>query len=506
MKRKMKVFFAILACFTLIVPATIVQGATTITSNQTGNHDGYDYELWKDSGNTSMTLNNGGNFSCEWNNINNALFRKGKKFNETQTHQQLGNISVDYGCNYQPNGNSYLCIYGWTVDPLVEFYIVDSWGDWRPPGASSKGTVSIDGGTYDIYETTRTNQPSIRGNATFQQYWSVRTSKRTSGTISVSEHFKAWESRGMRLGKMYEVALTVEGWQSSGSANVYSNSINIGGSGYQPDPTPDPDPTPVDPNATRKECESMSISGPYAGEINNPFSGVALYANEDSVKFTQNFSSGNNSFSLRGCSNNDNMAEVDLKIGGQYKGTFYFGGSHPAVYTIDNVSHQTGNQEVELVVSSDDGQWDAFIDYLDFTGNGNGGQPSPDPDPVPEDPVAIKKECESMNISGPYAGNISNPFSGVALYANGDSVKFTQYFSSGNNSFSLLGCSNNNNMARVDLRIGGQHKGTFYYGGSNPAVYTINNVSHQTGNQEIELIVTADDGQWDAFIDYLEIN
>ena len=133
MKRKEKVFFAILACLTLIVPATIVQGATTITSNQTGNHDGYDYELWKDSGNTSMTLNNGGNFSCEWNNINNALFRKGKKFNETQTHQQLGNISVDYGCNYQPNGNSYLCVYGWTSDPLVEFYIVDSWDSWRPP-------------------------------------------------------------------------------------------------------------------------------------------------------------------------------------------------------------------------------------------------------------------------------------------------------------------------------------------------------------------------------------
>ena len=228
-QKRAKLFLSVLMIMTMLLPAYSAQAATTIYNNETGTHDGYDYELWKDSGNTSMTLNNGGNFSCQWSNINNALFRKGKKFNETQTHQQIGNISINYGATYSPNGNSYLCVYGWTSSPLVEFYIVDSWGSWRPPGASSKGTITVDGGTYDIYETTRVNQPSIKGTATFQQYWSVRTSKRTSGTISVSEHFKAWENRGMPLGKMYEVALTVEGYQSSGSANVYSHTLNIGG-------------------------------------------------------------------------------------------------------------------------------------------------------------------------------------------------------------------------------------------------------------------------------------
>lgn len=114
-------------------------------------------------------------------------------------------------------------------------------------------------------------------------------------------------------------------------------------------------------------------------------------------------------------------------------------------------------------------------------------------------------EAESMTKSGQYTGNISSPFNGVALYANNDSVKYTQYFATSTHSFSLRGASNNANMARVDLKIGGQTKGTFYFGGSYPAVYTLNNVSHGTGNQEIELIVTADDGTWDAFIDYLEI-
>ncbi len=243
MKQRNKLAFAMVLCLSIFTTLfnTNVQAATTITSNDTGNHGGYDYELWKDSGNTSMTLNDGGTFSCEWNNIGNALFRKGKKYNETQTHGQIGDISVKFGCDYQPNGNSYLCIYGWTVDPLVEYYIVESWGSWRPPGASSKGTISVDGGTYDIYETTRTNQPSIKGTATFQQYWSVRTSKRTSGTISVSDHFKAWESRGMKMGKMFEVAFTVEGYQSSGKANVHTMSIDINGQGNDDDDDDDDD-------------------------------------------------------------------------------------------------------------------------------------------------------------------------------------------------------------------------------------------------------------------------
>ncbi|SFL91034.1 endo-1,4-beta-xylanase [Gracilibacillus orientalis] len=364
MKRKsMKIFFVMLVCFALTIPAINVNAA--VTSNETGTHDGYDYEFWKDSGGSgSMTLNSGGTFSAEWSNVNNILFRKGKKFDETQTHQQIGNISINYGANYQPNGNSYLTVYGWTVDPLVEYYIVESWGNWRPPGGTVKDTITVDGGTYDIYETTRTNEPSIIGTATFQQYWSVRRSKRTSGTISVSEHFNAWESLGMDMGNMYETALTVEGYQSSGSADVYSNTITIGGNSGGGDGGSGGD--DENDSNTRVEAENMTKSGQYTGNISSPFDGVALYANNDSVKYTQYFASDTHSFSLRGASDNSNMARVDLKIGGQTKGTFYFGGSNPAVYTIDNVNHGTGEQEIELIVTSDDGEWDAFVDYFEI--------------------------------------------------------------------------------------------------------------------------------------------
>ncbi|MBY0186656.1 glycoside hydrolase family 11 protein [Bacillus altitudinis] len=224
--RKLRLLFVMCIGLTLILTA-VPAHARTITNNEMGNHSGYDYELWKDYGNTSMTLNNGGAFSAGWNNIGNALFRKGKKFDSTRTHHQLGNISINYNASFNPGGNSYLCVYGWTQSPLAEYYIVDSWGTYRPTG-THKGTFYADGGTYDIYETTRVNQPSIIGIATFKQYWSVRQTKRTSGTVSVSAHFKKWESLGMPMGKMYETAFTVEGYQSSGSANVMTNQLFIG--------------------------------------------------------------------------------------------------------------------------------------------------------------------------------------------------------------------------------------------------------------------------------------
>ena len=515
MRKKAKGLLLSLAlCLQLIMPTTVAEAATTLYDNKTGNQDGYDYELWKDYGTTSMTLNSGGTFDCQWSNIGNALFRKGIKFDCTKTYSQIGAITVDYGCDYRPSGNSYLCVYGWSKDPLVEYYIVESWGTWRPPGATSKGTITVDGGTYEVYETTRVQQPSIEGTKTFQQYWSVRTSKRTSGTISVTEHFKAWERMGLKLGKIYETALTVEGYQSSGSANVYKNTISVGASSGNTGNTGNTGGSGTGSGtATKVECEAMTISGQYAGKISSPFSGVALYANNEACTYTQYFASDTHDFTLRGASDGSNMAKVDLVIGGVTKGTFYFGDQYPAEYTIKNVSHGTGNQTIKLVVTADDGSWDAFVDYLSISGaasSGNSGSGSSSSGNTgntgTSGSTATKVECEAMTISGQYAGKISSPFSGVALYANNEACTYTQYFASGTHDFTLRGASDGSNMARVDLVIGGVTKGTFYFGDQYPAEYTIKNVSHGTGNQTIKLVVTADDGSWDAFVDYLTIS
>ena len=78
--------------------------------------------------------------------------------------------TINYSGTYQPNGNSYLSIYGWTRSPLIEYYVVESYGTYNPSSAAQKkGTVTCDGASYDVLQTTRYNAPSIDGTQTFQQ-------------------------------------------------------------------------------------------------------------------------------------------------------------------------------------------------------------------------------------------------------------------------------------------------------------------------------------------------
>lgn len=134
---------------------------------------------------------------------------------------------VNYTGVYQPNGHSQLAVYGWTRDPLVEYYILESYGSYNPGSvAQRKGTVFCDGANYDVLQTTRVNQPSIDGTQTFQQFWSVRNPKRNpggsiGGTVSTGCHFNAWKQYGMNLGTSHNYQIVaVEGYISSGYAKI----------------------------------------------------------------------------------------------------------------------------------------------------------------------------------------------------------------------------------------------------------------------------------------------
>ena len=201
--------------FVVLLPVSVpawgsqeLEVGTVISGNKTGVQGDYHVEYWKDGGSGTMTLKEGCDFSCEWGQVNNILFRKGVR---PGTREEL----IAYEADYNPQGNSYLSIYGWFRNPLVEYYIIESWGSWKPPGGRSKGTFNTDSGTYDIFQNSRTG-PSIDGNTTFQQYWSVRTQKRTSGIITCKNHFDAWEAKGMNIGSFYEVSFNVEAYQSPG--------------------------------------------------------------------------------------------------------------------------------------------------------------------------------------------------------------------------------------------------------------------------------------------------
>jgi hypothetical protein len=179
----------------------------------------------------------GAAFSASWTDVEDLLARVGLDFDQTKTHDQIGNISAEFAETQSGSeeGLTYIGIYGWTVNPLREFYILDDWGKTKPAGFASDGTprdamgtLVIDGETYDVWKKTRENKPAITGdNMTFDQYFSIRQKARQCGHISVSEHFKGWEDLGLPLGNLYEVKVLVESQDNSGAVDVTSASVKV---------------------------------------------------------------------------------------------------------------------------------------------------------------------------------------------------------------------------------------------------------------------------------------
>ncbi|ACR13952.1 xylanase / acetylxylan esterase [Teredinibacter turnerae T7901] len=205
---------------------------TTLTSNSTGTHGGHYYSFWKDSGDASFTLHNGGRYASQWSNSTNNWVG-GKGWNPGGA--KVVNYEGYYGVSNSQN--SYLALYGWTRNPLIEYYVIESYGSYNPSscnGGTNYGSFQSDGATYNVRRCQRVNQPSIDGTATFYQYFSVRSPKKgfgqISGTINVGNHFNYWASQGLNLGSHDYMVLATEGYQSSGNSDISVSEGSSGGS------------------------------------------------------------------------------------------------------------------------------------------------------------------------------------------------------------------------------------------------------------------------------------
>ncbi|EEB89445.1 hypothetical protein MPER_12453 [Moniliophthora perniciosa FA553] len=187
--------------YSIATPVNVTEDSGEVLQpSSTGVSNGYFYS-WFAVGTNSATYTNGpgGQYTVTWSgNVGDIV--GGKGWNPGSSTR-----IIHYSGTYQPNGNSYFAVYGWTRNALIEYYIVESYGSYDPRGnAVKKGTVTCDGASYDVLSAWRYNEPSIDGIQTFQQFWSVRGPKKPNGSISgsvnVACHFHAWKKFGMTPG------------------------------------------------------------------------------------------------------------------------------------------------------------------------------------------------------------------------------------------------------------------------------------------------------------------
>ncbi|OAL04642.1 endo-1,4-beta-xylanase B [Phaeosphaeriaceae sp. SRC1lsM3a] len=195
-------FTAIVTSALALLPGAIAApsglGEAGVTSLSTRQNS--PWQWWTEgSGQFSCQQQGGGKYSCSWSGQQGGGMVAG-------TGWGAGRKTVKYSGTYNPKGPGYLSLYGWTRNPLVEYYIVESW-DVLAPGEpwTLRGNFTSQGNNYAFYTAQRVNKPSIEGSRTFTQYFSVRSEaeKKTgsvSGSINTGDHFDFWASKGYRMG------------------------------------------------------------------------------------------------------------------------------------------------------------------------------------------------------------------------------------------------------------------------------------------------------------------
>jgi len=216
--------------------ATLPTGGTIHTgTNVNGTADGLNYGIWTNgSGGDITVFPNAHAFSASWDNSMDFLAHVGLDFNTAKDYTAYGTIAAQFSEIKSGTSGSFssIGIYGWMHSPCIEWYInEDSYSGLRPRGSV---TAVIDGETY--YLTTSTTTGTGGANAceaghtgSWTNITSTRASARTCGTVTVSDHFKAWAAQGWALGTVSSVHINVEVGGGTGSiqfpvANVTTTS------------------------------------------------------------------------------------------------------------------------------------------------------------------------------------------------------------------------------------------------------------------------------------------
>ena len=208
----------------------------------------------KISGLDYWTVKQGSNGTCDFN-VNeddkstftwdevlyNGLLYIGEQYDTLISADRIDELKIGYDTDVCISGSDAFGVYLELRYPLAGCYIIEGWGDWRPPNYTGKlfsdlkplGTFESCGRTYEVYWNLTYVPTSIDGPSPHPQYWSVACddeitpSEKSSSKheINIKDHLEAWERFGLETGSLQNTFFYINGYNSSGYADI--NNISL---------------------------------------------------------------------------------------------------------------------------------------------------------------------------------------------------------------------------------------------------------------------------------------
>lgn len=205
--------------------------ANAASSEETGEIDGYTYEVFDQNGTGSFeyenTENNG--YSVSWKNNEYSYAFKGKVFErDTISAYQVEEYKIDYDIDVAADGYIFAGVTGYFTNLSARFNILEVGSDdFIFDNAKKLSDVTIGDMTYEMYESRYGVSMHDSG---YPDYWSIAKrepievgeERHVSGTIDIAAHFRAWSEAGLKLGFITEIGFAVEPYRCSGYAKLNS--------------------------------------------------------------------------------------------------------------------------------------------------------------------------------------------------------------------------------------------------------------------------------------------
>ncbi|MGL5811245.1 MAG: glycoside hydrolase family 11 protein, partial [Nocardioides sp.] len=197
----------------------------------------------------------------------------------TPVDETAGSLPAGFSYTFDPgdpamDGPVWITLYGWLGDAgrpnHTEFYVVQGWRGTPPSteaGMEAKGSYTFDGVVYNVFHSVHPMG--------HQQWFSVRETPATSGSVDVKDHLDVWRAQGMENSPITELVWAVEGMANTDGTVRYTQwsvpDLRSGAGGAVPAETATPEAdAPEEAEPAAPETEQPAGEAPDAEEPVTP--------------------------------------------------------------------------------------------------------------------------------------------------------------------------------------------------------------------------------------------